>query len=88
MGVHHLYCHIYRGSARHLLNVGKQKRPQILSCTPGKERQRGVEHKNHCTDGDRHCNDGSEQGSSNERVVAEGFMHSHSKLGWVLLADM
>ena len=53
----------------------------MLSCTPGKERQRWVEHENRCTNGDRHCNDSSEQRFSDERLVPENFMHSVSILG-------
>ena len=53
----------------------------MLSCTPTKERQRYVEFKNRCTNGDGHCNDSSEQGSSDERLVTEDFIHSDSKLG-------
>jgi hypothetical protein len=60
----------------------------VLSCVPAKERRRCVEHKNHCTNRDRHCNDRSEQGSSDERLVTEGFMHSDKKLGCILLTEM
>jgi hypothetical protein len=60
----------------------------MLSCTPDKERQKCVEHKNRCTNGDRHCNDRSERGSSDEWLVTEDFMHSDKTLGCVLLADI
>ena len=53
----------------------------MLSCTPGKERQRCVENKNRCTNRDGHCNDSSKQGFSDERLVTEVFMHSDLRLG-------
>ena len=53
----------------------------MFSCTPGKDSQRCLEHKNRCTNGDRHYNDSSEQGFSDKRLVTELFLHSDLRLG-------